>query len=92
MTWRLYVATESVKDKEVIKKYLSVYTGIVNGASNSNYEYIVELIHPTENKITSLNNVTNGEWHGEDKFIKIDRLIQDGYIDKEGAITFKFKV
>uniref|UniRef100_A0A182R4W2 B box-type domain-containing protein n=1 Tax=Anopheles funestus TaxID=62324 RepID=A0A182R4W2_ANOFN len=83
--WRLNVYP---KGNNTNQRYLSTYVELCDGIAGR-YQYTVELLHDDvtrQVKFQSEDHFKVGEIRGYQKFIRVRRLLEEGYLNEEGSI------
>ncbi|XP_050068302.1 uncharacterized protein LOC126556826 [Anopheles maculipalpis] len=89
--WRLNVYP---KGNNTNQRYLSTYVELCDGIAGR-YQYTVELLHDDvtrQVKFQSEDHFTVGEIRGYQKFIRVRRLLEEGYLNEEGSILIRLSI
>ena len=99
LVWRLKVYPDG--NGSVRHHYLSVFLELSYGRpETSKYEYRIEMVHPTSNTENNNKNIVReyasdfevGECWGYNRFIRLDLLRSEGYIEDDDTLTIKYHV
>ncbi|XP_053680373.1 uncharacterized protein LOC128731254 [Anopheles nili] len=89
--WRLNVYP---KGNNTNQRYLSTYVELCDGIAGR-YQYTVELLHDDETrqvKFQSEDHFQVGEIRGYQKFIRVRRLLEEGYLSEDGSILIRLSI
>ncbi|XP_049285611.1 uncharacterized protein LOC125764927 isoform X1 [Anopheles funestus] len=89
--WRLNVYP---KGNNTNQRYLSTYVELCDGIAGR-YQYTVELLHDDvtrQVKFQSEDHFKVGEIRGYQKFIRVRRLLEEGYLNEEGSILIRLSI
>ncbi|XP_055640330.1 uncharacterized protein LOC129777832 [Toxorhynchites rutilus septentrionalis] len=89
--WRLNVYP---KGNNTNYQYLSTYVELCDGIAGR-YQYIVELLHKDAHKqvkFQSEDHFRVGEIRGYQKFIRVKRVLEEGYLDEDGSILIRLSI
>uniref|UniRef100_A0A182QTR0 RING-type domain-containing protein n=1 Tax=Anopheles farauti TaxID=69004 RepID=A0A182QTR0_9DIPT len=89
--WRLNVYP---KGNNTNQRYLSTYVELCDGIAGR-YQYTVELLHDDvtrQVKFQSEDHFQVGEIRGYQKFIRVRRLLEEGYLNADGSILIRLSI
>uniref|UniRef100_A0A182NQF7 RING-type domain-containing protein n=1 Tax=Anopheles dirus TaxID=7168 RepID=A0A182NQF7_9DIPT len=89
--WRLNVYP---KGNNTSQRYLSTYVELCDGIAGR-YQYTVELLHDDvtrQVKFQSEDHFQVGEIRGYQKFIRVRRLLEEGYLNEDGSILIRLSI
>ncbi|XP_058116602.1 uncharacterized protein LOC131284515 [Anopheles ziemanni] len=89
--WRLNVYP---KGNNTNQRYLSTYVELCDGIAGR-YQYTVELLHDDvtrQVKFQSEDHFQVGEIRGYQKFIRVRRLLEEGYLREDGSILIRLSI
>ncbi|XP_039453485.1 uncharacterized protein LOC120432358 isoform X3 [Culex pipiens pallens] len=89
--WRLNVYP---KGNNTNYRYLSTYVELCDGIAGR-YQYIVELLHNDAHKqvkFQSEDHFRVGEIRGYQKFIRVKRVLEEGYLNDDGSIYIRLSI
>ncbi|KXJ79531.1 hypothetical protein RP20_CCG000566 [Aedes albopictus] len=89
--WRLNVYP---KGNNTNCRYLSTYVELCDGVAGR-YQYIVELLHNDPDrqvKFQSEDDFRVGEIRGYQKFIRVKRVLEEGYLNDDGSIYIRLSI
>ncbi|XP_062564945.1 uncharacterized protein LOC134227455 isoform X2 [Armigeres subalbatus] len=89
--WRLNVYP---KGNNTNGRYLSTYVELCDGVAGR-YQYIVELLHTDSDrqlKFQSEDHFRVGEIRGYQKFIRVKRVLEEGYLNDDGSIYIRLSI
>ncbi|XP_065095066.1 uncharacterized protein LOC135716596 [Ochlerotatus camptorhynchus] len=89
--WRLNVYP---KGNNTNCRYLSTYVELCDGIAGR-YQYIVELLHKDAHrqvKFQSEDHYRVGEIRGYQKFIRVKRILEEGYLNDDGSIYIRLSI
>ncbi|XP_021704993.1 uncharacterized protein LOC5578644 [Aedes aegypti] len=89
--WRLNVYP---KGNNTNYRYLSTYVELCDGVAGR-YQYIVELLHKDADrqvKFQSEDHFRVGEIRGYQKFIRVKRVLEEGYLNDDGSISIRLSI
>ncbi|XP_058825521.1 uncharacterized protein LOC131685668 [Topomyia yanbarensis] len=89
--WRLNVYP---KGNNTNYRYLSTYVELCDGIAGK-YQYIVELLHSDTHrqvKFQSEDHFRVGEIRGYQKFIRVKRVLEEGYLNEDGSIYIRLSI
>uniref|UniRef100_A0ABK8G6H7 Uncharacterized protein n=1 Tax=Anopheles gambiae TaxID=7165 RepID=A0ABK8G6H7_ANOGA len=89
--WRLNVYP---KGNNTNQRYLSTYVELCDGIAGR-YQYTVELLHDDvtrQVKFQSEDHFKVGDIQGYQKFIRVRRLLEEGYLNAEGSILIRLSI
>ncbi|XP_055603023.1 uncharacterized protein LOC129751510 [Uranotaenia lowii] len=89
--WRLNVYP---KGNNTNYRYLSTYVELCDGVAGR-YQYTVELLHKDAHKqvkFQSEDHFRVGEIRGYQKFIRVKRVLEEGYLNEDGSIFIRLSI
>ncbi|XP_058448181.1 uncharacterized protein LOC131428321 [Malaya genurostris] len=89
--WRLNVYP---KGNNTNYRYLSTYVELCDGIAGR-YQYIVELLHKDAHrqvKFQSEDHFRVGEIRGYQKFIRVKRVLEEGYLNEDGSVYIRLSI
>ncbi|XP_055545227.1 uncharacterized protein LOC129730157 [Wyeomyia smithii] len=89
--WRLNVYP---KGNNTSYRYLSTYVELCDGIAGR-YQYIVELLNDDPHrqvKFQSEDHFRVGEIRGYQKFIRVKRVLEEGYLNEDGSIYIRLSI
>ena len=94
-TWRLKLYPSG--NGAAQHSYLSLFLELLQGGVQGNYDYRVELVNPIDPDLRLVrefsSDFTPGECWGYNRFLQLDKLLTDGYLDpSEDRLVFRFAV